>query len=55
MESHYLVIKTHHSLKETNNHLWKPFNPFKPKRYSGTLDFLKPQNEIEIINPQTFN
>jgi hypothetical protein len=31
------------------------FNPFTPKRHSGTRDFLNPQNEIEINNPQTFH
>jgi hypothetical protein len=33
----------------------KILNPLTPKRHSGTRDFLNPQNEIEIINPQTFN
>ena len=27
------------------------FNPLTPKRHSETRDFLNPQNEIEIINP----
>jgi hypothetical protein len=29
--------------------------PFTPTHHSGTQEFLNPQNEVEIINPQTFN
>jgi hypothetical protein len=30
-------------------------NPLTPKRHSRTRDILNPQNEIEIVNSQTFN
>ena len=33
----------------------KILNPLKPKGHTGTRDFSNPQNEIEIITPQTFN